>query len=56
MRVRVEIGDGEYLIAHTDGTFDFDGGSLIIRRDNTRQHLVAAFGPTGWKSLSWEEG
>ena len=56
MRVRVEIGDGEYLIAHTDGTFDFDGGSLIIWRDNTRQHLVAAFGPAGWKSLSWEEG
>ena len=56
LKVRVEIGNEEYVLVHTDGTFDFDGGSLIIWRDNTRQHLGAAFSPTGWQSLSWEEG
>ena len=56
LKVRVDIGNDEYVLVHTDGPFDFDGGSLIIWRDNTRQHLGAAFSPTGWQSLSWEEG
>ena len=54
LKVRVDSGNDEYVLVHTDGTFDFDGGSLIIWRDNTRTHLGAAFSPTGWESLTWE--
>ena len=34
LKARVDIGNGEYVLVHTDGTFDFDGGSLIIWRDS----------------------
>ena len=54
LKARVDIGNDEYVLVHTDGTSDFDGGSLIIWRDNSRTHLGAAFSPTGWESLSWE--
>ncbi|WP_411707811.1 hypothetical protein ACLI1L_000184 [Corynebacterium sp. LaCa117] len=38
----------------TDGTLDFDGGSLLVWRDNTRTHLVAAYSPGGWITAHWE--
>lgn len=48
MIVRVEhLGGADEMT--TDGTFDFDGGSLLIWKDNTKQELVAAYSPaTAW--------
>ena len=53
VKLRVDHGGG-YDLVDTDGTLDFDGGSLIVWRDNTRAHLVAAYSPTGWQAASWE--
>lgn len=54
-RLRVDHCGGYDLVA-TDGTLDFDGGSLLVWRDHSRGHLVAAYGPaTGW-SARWEGG
>lgn len=45
---------GGYDLLKTDGTFDFDGGSLIVWRDRSRSHLLASYGPaTGWMG-TWE--
>ena len=53
MKLRVDY-NGSYDLVDTDGTLDFDGGSLIVWRDSSRAHLVAAYSPTGWHSISWE--
>ena len=53
MKLRVDY-NGSYDLVDTDGTLDFDGGSLIVWRDSSRAHLVAAYSPTGWQSISWE--
>lgn len=53
MKLRVDY-NGSYDLVETDGTLDFDGGSLIVWRDNTRAHLVAAYSPIGWQAASWE--
>lgn len=48
MIVRVEhLGGADEMT--TDGTFDFDGGSLLVWKDHTKQELVAAYSPaTAW--------
>lgn len=53
MKLRVDY-NGSYDLVDTDGTLDFDGGSLIVWRDSSRAHLVAAYSPVGWQSISWE--
>lgn len=49
---RVDHADGFDLL-QTDGTFDFDGGSLLVWQDNRRAHLLAAYGPGGWTCARW---
>lgn len=50
---RVIHRDGHDRLA-TDGTFDFDGGTLLVWRDKSRAHLLAAYGPGGWLTAHWE--
>lgn len=51
---RVEHNRGVDLLK-TDGTFDFDGGSLLVWREKSRTHLLAAYSPsTEWIAM-WEE-
>ncbi|WP_313546422.1 hypothetical protein [Corynebacterium sp.] len=38
----------------TDGTLDFDGGSLLVWRNSSRKHLIAAYSPQGWLTAGWE--
>lgn len=53
-RLRVDHVGGMDLLK-TSGGLDFDGGSLIVWRDETRTHLVAAYSPaSGWVA-SWED-
>lgn len=52
-RLQVEHNTGIDLV-DTDGTLDFDGGSLIVWRDCTRSHLVVAYGPSSGWVCSWE--
>lgn len=49
---RVDHATGFDLL-HTDGTFDFDGGSLLVWQDKRRSHLLAAYAPGGWLCARW---
>lgn len=43
-------------IVDTEGTFDFDGGSLLVWKDQARRHLVAAYSPaTQWMLIPEQE-
>lgn len=53
-KLRVDHPEG-YDLLGTDGTMDFDGGSLIVWRDRSRGHLLKGYGPGGWLSCSWED-
>lgn len=55
-KLRVTRPDGVYDLLATDGTMDFDGGSLLVWRDKTRTHLIASYSPIGWLTTDWEEG
>ena len=55
-KLRVTRPDGVYDLLATDGTMDFDGGSLIVWRDKDRKHLIASYSPIGWLTTDWEEG
>ena len=46
------IGGVDFLV--TDGTLDFDGGSLIVWKDNTRSHILAAYSPASYWVMSWD--
>lgn len=47
-KFRIEHIWGEDVI-EADGTFDFDGGTLIVWKDKTRTYLIASYGPsTQW--------
>lgn len=53
--LRVDYHHG-YDLLRTDGTLDFDGGTLIVWRDNSRTHLLKAYGPgSGW-TCEWDQG
>lgn len=51
--LRVEHNTGVDLLK-TSGTMDFDGGSLIVWRDERRTHMVAAYSPSSGWVASWE--
>lgn len=52
---RVEHSRGVDLLK-TDGTFDFDGGSLLVWRDRSRTHLLAAYSPSTEWIATWGDG
>ena len=53
-KLRVEHNTGVDLLK-TTGVMDFDGGTLIVWRDERRNHLVAAYGPSSGWVASWED-
>lgn len=53
-KLQVEHATGIDLLI-TDGTLDFDGGTLIVWRDQSRRHLVAAYSPSSRWVCSWED-
>lgn len=52
--LRVEHNRGVDLLK-TDGTFDFDGGTLLVWREKSRSHLLAAYSPNTEWIATWEE-
>lgn len=53
-RFRVDHHRG-YDLLETDGTFDFDGGTLVVWKDHTRTHLLAAYSPASRWVGTWDE-
>ncbi len=37
------------------GSLSFDGGSLILFEDGSRQIVKRGYGPGGWLSFEWKE-
>lgn len=57
-QLRVEyrsLGEDRVDLLQTTGTMDFDGGTLIVWRDERRNHLLAAYGPSSGWVVSWED-
>lgn len=52
-KLRVDYHMGYDLLA-TDGTLDFDGGTLVVWRDKTRSHLLKAYGPSSGWTCEWD--
>lgn len=53
-RFRVDHYQG-YDLLETDGTFDFDGGTLVVWKDHTRKHLLASYSPSSRWVGYWDE-